>query len=111
VTDLVKEFCDSIHGRLSTLESRMEVLKSNVGSTWHSLQEKLEEVRARSQAHRESTAQARNALEQWDREIQAEDSRTNGEWQQSAPPVLAARARRALRGDDQIGRGGGGRTE
>jgi len=94
MTDLVKEFCDSIHGKLSTLESRMEVLKSNVGSTWNSLQEKLEEVRERSELHRTAIAQARTALEQWDRQIQSEDP-SNGEWQHREVSEVAARARQA----------------
>jgi len=95
MTDLVNEFCDNIRGKLSTLESRMEVLKSNVGSSWNSLREKLEEVRGRSELHRDEITEARNVLEQWEQQIQAEDPLKKGEWQQRGVSELAARARQA----------------
>jgi len=43
MSDKVIMFCDSVREKLDTLEGRIELLKSNVGSTWHSLQVKLGE--------------------------------------------------------------------
>ena len=45
MSDKVSKFCDSVHEKLETLQGRMDSLKLNIGTTWHSLQEKLDEVR------------------------------------------------------------------
>ncbi len=65
MSDSVREFCDGIHEQLESLQSRMDVLKANIGSSWSSLQEKLIEVRAKNEATRLEAAKARVRLEQW----------------------------------------------
>ena len=59
MSDEVSRFCDAVHGKLDNLEGRMDSLKLNVGSTWHSLQEKLDEVRHKGEAVKQAVAEAR----------------------------------------------------
>ncbi len=72
MSDKVSKFCDSVHEKLETLEGRMDSLKLNVGTTWHSLQEKLGEVRDKGEATKQAVAEARANLEQWVKEKKAE---------------------------------------
>ncbi len=69
MSDLVRKFCDSIHGKLSTLESRIEILKANSGATWTSLQEKLAEIRERSEVNKEVIRRVGVKLERWRSDI------------------------------------------
>ena len=94
--DKVTKFCDSVHVKLASLEGRMDVLKLNVGSTWHSLQEKLDEVRHKGEATKQAVAEARTNLEQWVKEKKAEAKGTIDQWvEDRETQKLAARAQEA----------------
>jgi hypothetical protein len=96
MSDKVSRFCDSVHEKLSTLEGRMDSLRSNAGSTWHFLQEKLGEVRHNGEAAKQAVAQARSKLEQWDNEKKAEGKDTIDQWiAHRETGRLAARAQTA----------------
>jgi hypothetical protein len=74
----------------------MDVLKLNAGSTWHSLQEKLDEVRHKGEATKQTIAAARTNLEQWAKDKQAETQDTIDLWVENhETQKLAARARKA----------------
>jgi len=95
MSDRVERFCDSIHEKLETLEGRMESLKANLRSTWHSLQEKLGEVRHKGEATKQAVAEARTNLEQWVREKQAEGKDKIDRWVENRETQkLAARAQK-----------------
>lgn len=72
MSDSVNGFCDGIHEQLEALEGRMDALKANIGTTWHSLHEKLDEVRRRDIETRPVVMEARNRLQQWIQERGAE---------------------------------------
>jgi len=96
MSDTVNRFCDSVHEKLETLEGRMDSLKLNVGSTWHSLQEKLDEVRHKDEATQQAVAEARTNLEQWAEEKKAEAKSTVDQWVENREAKkLAARAQKA----------------
>ncbi len=76
MSDEVSKFCDSVHEKLETLQGRMDSLKLNIGTTWHLLQEKLEEVRRRGQARQSAVAEARARLEQWYQQNESETKST-----------------------------------
>ena len=96
MSDKVIMFCDSVHEKLSMLEGRMDSLRSNAGSTWHSLQEKLSEVRHKGEATKQAVTEARTNLEQWVKEKKAEAKSTIDEWVENGETQkLAARAQKA----------------
>lgn len=70
--DNVGRFCESVHTRLEALDGQMDALKLNIGTTWHSLQEKLKEVRQDHEASRQLVVDARTSLESWFGEQQIE---------------------------------------
>ena len=91
----VSRFCDRVHEKLDALEGRMDSLKSNIGTTWHSLQEKLDEVRHRAEARKQAVTEARSNLEQWVKEKQTEAKSTIQQWVDNRETQkLAARAQR-----------------
>jgi hypothetical protein len=96
MNDNVRRFCESVHGKLETLDGRLDSLKLNIGTTCHSLQEKLEEVRQRHEASRQPLTDARTRLELW-----FEEYRNSTKQAIDRPEVhrdareLAARARQA----------------
>ena len=94
--DKVRRFCDGVHETLETLQGRMDSLKSNVGSTWYLMQEKLDEVRHADEATQQAVAEARNNLEQWVKEKKAEAKGTIDQWVENRETEkLAARAQKA----------------
>lgn len=94
--DNVNMFCDGIHEQLETLQGRMEMLKANIGTTWHSLQEKLIEVRNKSDATRLAASEARAQLEQWTQDQVHEARETIDLWVANRETLLlAARAQKA----------------
>ena len=96
MTDEVSKFCDSVHGKLETLEGRMDSLKLNIGTTWHSLQDKLVEVRHKGEASKQAVTEARTNLEQWGKEKKAEAEGTIDQWVENRETEkLAARAQKA----------------
>ena len=96
MSDKVSTFCDSVHAKLETLEGRMDSLKLNTGTTWHSLQEKLDEVRRKGEDTKQVVAEARANLEQWVKEKKAEAKGTIDQWvEDRETQKLAARAQKA----------------
>ena len=96
MSDKVSRFCDSVHAKLGNLEGRMDSLRSNAGSTWHFLQEKLAEVRHKGEAVRQAVTHARTKLEQWDNERKADAKHTIDQWIEDRETTkLAARAQKA----------------
>jgi chromosome segregation ATPase len=91
MNDKVQEFCENVHSKLESLEGRMDSLKLNIGTTWHSLQEKLKEVRQHHEASRQPLADARSSLEKWFDKNNAETKTTIDRDTQQ----LAARAQKA----------------
>ena len=96
MTAAVTRFCKNVHEKLETIEGRMDSLKRNIGTTWHSLQEKLSELRRKGETSQQALREARTKLEQWINENKTEtkntiDQRvTNRDTEQ-----LAARAQQA----------------
>jgi len=80
MSDKVREFCNSVHDKLATLEGRMESLKLNIGSTCYSLHDKLDELRHKSEARKQAVAQARTNLERWSDDNKAESDDTIDQW-------------------------------
>lgn len=74
MTDIVNEFCKRVHTQINDLDGRMDLLKLNFGTTWHSLREKLDEVRLSVDAKRKDVTQARSNLAQWASERETEDT-------------------------------------
>ena len=92
----VSKFCDSVHEKLETLEGRMDSLKLNIGTTWHSLQAKLDEVRHKGETTKQVVAEARANLEQWVKEKKVEAKGTIDQWvEDRETQKLAARAQEA----------------
>jgi chromosome segregation ATPase len=75
-----EEFFESMHAKLETLKGRMECLKLNIGSTCHSLQERLKELRQNREATWQSLTDARIRLEFWLNEDQADVKNTVDRW-------------------------------
>ena len=80
MSDKVSRFCDSVHEKLGTLEGRMDSLKLNVGTTWHFLQEKLDEVRHKGEAAKQAVTEARTKLGAVGTEKKAEAKDTIDQW-------------------------------
>jgi len=59
MSDEVSRFRVNVHEKLETLQSRMGSLELNSGTTWHLLQEKLDEMRHRDKARQSAVADAR----------------------------------------------------
>ncbi len=96
MSDNVSKFCDGIHEQLEALQGRMEVLKANIGTTWHSLHEKLAEVRDKQEATRQVITDARIRLEQWEQNQQGELKSTIDQWvKRRESQMLVARAEQA----------------
>ena len=96
MSDKVSKFCDSVHEKLESLEGRMDSLKLNIGTTWHSLQEKLDEVRDKGEAAKQAVTEARTKLEQWVEEKEAEAKGTIDQWiENRETQKLAVRAQKA----------------
>lgn len=96
MSDKVGRFCDSVHEKLETLEGRMHSLRLNVGSNWHSLQDKLDEVRHKAEAAKQAVAKGRTNLERWVKEKKAESQSTIDQWVENhETEKLAARAQKA----------------
>lgn len=96
MNDEVRKFCESVHAKLETLEGRMDSLKLNIGTTWHSLQEKLNEVRQHHEASRQPLSDARTSLELWFDENKDETKSTIDQWVRDRDTQqLAARAQKA----------------
>jgi len=96
MSDNVSRFCDSIHEKLEMLEGRMGCLKLNAGSNWHSLQEKLDEVRRKGEATKPVVAEARISLERWFKENKAAAKDMIDRWiENRETQKLAARAQKA----------------
>lgn len=92
----VGRFCDSVHEKLETLQSRMDSLKLNIGATWHALQTKLDEARRKCATTRKEIAEARTNLAAWVNAKDAETKSTVTQWiEKRETQKLAARAKRA----------------
>jgi hypothetical protein len=89
-------FCDSVHEKLETLQGRMDSLKLNIGTTWHSLQMKLDEVRRKGKKSKQKIAEARINLEAWVNEDAAEAKSTVIQWiEEHERQKLVSRAQKA----------------
>jgi predicted ATPase with chaperone activity len=96
MSDKVNSFCDGVHEKLENLDGRMDSLKLNVGSTWQSLQEKLDEVRCKGESTKQAVTVARTDLEQWVQEKKAETKEMIDAWVENRETQkLAARAQKA----------------
>lgn len=96
MSDHVSKFCDRVHERLDTLEGRMDSLKLNVGTTWHSLRGRLDEMCRKREATKQAVAEARANLEQWSSERKAEPEELIDQWVDNCETQkLAARAQEA----------------
>ena len=96
MSDKVNRFCDNVLDKLETLESRMESLKMNAGSTWHSLQDKLDEVRHKGEVTQQAVVQARTNLEQWGKDKKTETKDVIDGWVRNRETQkLGARAQKA----------------
>jgi peptidoglycan hydrolase CwlO-like protein len=96
MSDKVSRFCDSVREKLETLEGRMDSLKLNVGSTWHSLQENLDELRHKGEVTKQVVAETRANLEKWGTEMKAEGKEMIDRWVGNRETQkLVARARKA----------------
>jgi hypothetical protein len=80
MSDKVRQFCNSVHDKLATLEGRMESLKLNIGPTCYSLHEKLDELRHKTEASKQAVTQARTNLERWSDDRKAESQDTIDQW-------------------------------
>jgi len=94
--DTVDMLCNSVHEKLETLQGRLESLKLNIGTTCHMLQEKLVEVRKKSEDRKPAVAEARIKLELWIRENRSE-AKHSGDRESAYReiPNLSERARTA----------------
>jgi hypothetical protein len=96
MSDKVRIFCESVHGKLTSLDGHMDSLKTNVGTTWHYLQEKLADVRERDETHQLAINQARSKLKQWFEDRQSEAGNTIDVWRKNREvQKLSERARQA----------------
>ncbi len=90
------EFCNVVHGKLTTLDGRVAALKANIGQTCHNLQDKLNEVRVRGEARQSAIHELRRKLETWFTEKGAEDSNVIEHWKTNRESQkLVERAERA----------------
>jgi hypothetical protein len=96
MSDKVSRFYKSVQAKLESLAGRMDSLKLNIGTTWHSLQEKLSEVRRQHESSRQPLTDARAMVERWFDENKAEAKNTIDQWVNNGDTQqLAARAQRA----------------
>ena len=96
MSDKINRLCASVHERLESLEGRMESLKLNHGTTWHSLQEKLKELRRDGEATTQTDMDARTCLERWVKEKKVEAQGTIDQWVEGHDSQkLATRAQEA----------------
>ena len=96
MSDKVRKFCDGVHEKLESLTGRMDSLKLNLGTSWHSLQAKLDEVRHKGDATKQVVAESRAKLEQWMTEKNAEVKGVIDRWVENREMErLVARAQKA----------------
>ncbi|MFO0820534.1 MAG: hypothetical protein U1A77_21485 [Pirellulales bacterium] len=95
MSDNVNRFCVNVHEKLESLQSRMDGLKLNIGSSWHLLQERLGEMRLRGKSRQIAVAEARGRLEQWFRENESESRGTVEHETGHREALRAARASKA----------------
>ncbi|MHB8898511.1 MAG: hypothetical protein ACYC6Y_07165 [Thermoguttaceae bacterium] len=96
MSDQVSAFCDSVQEKLESLQGRVDVLKVNAGSTWHSLQDKLDEVRHNGEVTKQAVAEDRTNLEQWVEKKTAEPKDSIDQWVENRETdKLASRAQEA----------------
>jgi len=96
MSDRVSEFCDGVHEQLESLQSRMDVFKANIGSSWNSLQLRLIEVRKKNEADQVEAAEARVRLELWSHNRTSEAKDTINCWiANRETKLLASRAQAA----------------
>jgi DNA repair exonuclease SbcCD ATPase subunit len=94
MSNIVNEFCESVQAKIKDLDGRIDLLKLNYGTTWHSLREKLDEVRQQIEARQQEVSQARSNLAQW--ASQQEGESTILQWIHHRETVkLIARAQKA----------------
>lgn len=72
MNDVVDRFCEDVHGKLETLQGRLESLKLNIGATYHFLHEKVGEMRKASEVRQLRMAEARALLDMWIQETRLE---------------------------------------
>ena len=95
MSDKAITFCDSVHAILEALEGRVEVLKSNVGATWHCLKDKLDELGRDSESTTRTATESRRHLEEWLKEKRLESRSTIECWVANGETdKLAARAKK-----------------
>ena len=92
MSDEVSKFCDGVQGKLETLDGRIDSLKLNIGTTWHSLQDKIKEVRHSGEATKQTVAEAPFNLEQWDKEKKGRSERQDRSMGQEPRDSEACRA-------------------
>ena len=96
MSDNVNRFCDSVHEKLVSLDSRMGSLKLNIGTTWHFLQEKIAEMRHTGETTQQAVSEARINLEQCFKAKNAETKDIIDRWVETRETQkLSARAQRA----------------
>lgn len=96
MSDKAFNFYDSVHEKLGSLEGRMDLLKLNIGTTWHCVQEKPDEVRCVREEAKQSVTEARANMEAWFREKKAdEESTVDQSVENLETQKLTARAQRA----------------
>jgi hypothetical protein len=89
----MERFCNGTHKSLDALQGCIDVLKLNLGTSHHCLEQKLDELRQNCEAKKGRIAEARIQLESWrtKREVCAnDDGISSGDAQ-----LLAARAQKA----------------
>lgn len=92
MSDKARTFCNTVHNKLATLDSRVRAMTLTAGP---SLQMKPDEVRDR-EASRQAIQQARDKLQQWCRERESEKQSTITAWRQARESKkLGDRAQRA----------------
>lgn len=93
MSDKARTFCNAIHNRLATLNSRVRAMTLTAGPSW---QIKLDEVRSSGEASRQAIQQARDKVQQWCRERESEEQSTIAAWRQARETKkLGDRAQRA----------------
>ncbi|QDU28058.1 hypothetical protein ETAA8_31500 [Anatilimnocola aggregata] len=96
MSDSVSKFVDSVHEKLESLQGRMDSLRANIGTTWHSLQDELAETGQRGEESKPSVMKAYAALEQWRKDKLAEAKSTIAQWiENREAQKLATRAEKA----------------
>ena len=101
MSDKVRTFCNRVQVRLTTLDGRVNSLTLNSGPTCHFLQEKLDEVRARAEAHQPVNHQAGIKLEQWCDSMRLETRHTIEHWRKNQE--VRKLSERAQRAEDHAG--------